>query len=54
MMGTVLRSVKESGYREMKYLVKFKDDLDVGIINCSEQRFSGGCVLISIWFCCFM
>lgn len=53
-MGTVLRSVEERGHKEMKYLVKFKEDLDVEIISCSEQRFSEGCVLISIWFCCFM
>lgn len=41
--------INERGHREMKYLVKFKEDLNVIMINCSEQRFSGGCVLISIW-----
>lgn len=54
-MGAVLRSVEEMGsHKEMKYFVKFRGDLKVGIINCTEQRFSGGCVLISIWFCSFM
>lgn len=53
-MGNVLRSVEERGHKEMKYLVKFKEDLNVGIINCAEQRFSEGYVLKSIRFCCFM
>lgn len=36
-----------------KYLIKFKEDLNVGRINHSEQRFSGGNALISIWFSFF-
>lgn len=38
-MGNVLRSVEERGHKEMKYLVKIQGDLNVGIINCSEQIF---------------
>lgn len=52
-MGNVLRSMEERGHRGMKYLVRFKEDLNVGLINCLEKRFSGGGVLISIWFSFF-
>lgn len=40
--------------REMKYLVKVKENLNIVMINRSEQRFSGGCVLIPIWFRFFL
>lgn len=48
-MGNVLRSMEERGHREMKCRVKFKEELNGGMRNRSEQIF-GGCVLRSIWF----
>ena len=38
-MGDVLRSVEGRGHGEMKYLVKFKEELNVGMRNHAEQRF---------------